>query len=244
MYKYQLNLISKGTIRLVSELGEEKIEMGESLILYQNENYKIGNYRIIISNSGIESVIYSSKKFVPKDNIITIEFDFNNVEAGLKISFKNGLADDCLLPLQVIQSDKGAFDKKEAIEQRDQLIANTALVVSSGESLINVFWKKANDNVVRSIVKVFYYHRPNSGDAVQYLICEKETESCYLSLTGLAYGEYRCVVEEHSSKGIIIAVEGYARLVDPVKVMKEESKEIKEHLKGVGRAAVGHTVVI
>ena len=244
MDKYQLNLISRGTFSFVSELGEEKIEMGESLVLYQNENYKIGNYKIVISNPSIESVTYLSKKFVSKNNVVTVEFDFDKVEPGLKITFKNGLADDCLLPLQAIQSDKGAFDKKEAKEQRDQLIANAALVVTNGEGLINVFWKKANDQVVKSVVKVFYYHRPTSGDAVQYPIYEKETDTFYLSLTGLAYGEYRCVVEEYSSKDLVIAVEGYARLNDPVKVMKEESKDIKEHLKGVGRAAGGHWVTI
>ena len=122
------------------------------------------------------------------------------------------------------------------------MISNAALVVKNGDALINVFWKKANEQVVKSIVKVYYYHRPTSGDSVEYLICEKETESLYLSLTGLAYGEYRCVVEEYSSKGLVIAVEGHTRLEDPVKVMKEESRDIKEHLKGVGRAAGGHWV--
>lgn len=244
MDKYQLNLLNRATFKFFSKAGEEKIEVSEKVFLYQNEDYTLKNYTIEIDNQSIASVTYRAKKYVASDSVITVEFDFDNIGSELLVSFKNGLADDCSIPVEAVLADKGAFDAKTAKEYRKQLISNAALVVANGDGLINVFWKKANEQVVKSIVKVFYYHRPTSGDAVEYLICEKETGSFYLSLTGLAYGEYRCVVEEFSSKSLVIAVEGHTRLNDPVKVIKEESKEIKEHLKGVGRAAAGHTVVI
>lgn len=242
MDKYQLNLLNRGTIAFTSELGEEKAEMGENLTLYQNENYKVGNYKIIISNASIESITYQSKRYASNNNVVTIDFDFDNVGTELVISFKNGLADECRLPLQAVQSDKGAFDKKEAKEQREQLIANVGLVVAAGPGLINVFWNKANSDVVKTVVKVSYYHTPSSGESREYPVFEKETESYYLSLTGLAYGTYRCVIEEHSSKGLVISVEGNVALNNPVTVMKQEAKEIKELQKAVGRAAGGHWV--
>lgn len=242
MDKYQLNLLNRGTIAFTSELGEEKAEMGENLTLYQNENYKVGNYKIIISNASIESITYQSKRYASNNNVVTVDFDFDNAGSELIISFKNGLADECRLPLQTVQSDKGAFDKKEAKEQREQLIANVGLVVSAGPGLINVFWNKANSDVVKTVVKVSYYHTPSSGESKEYPVFEKETESYYLSLTGLAYGTYRCVIEEYSPKGLVISVEGNVALNNPVTAMKQEAKEIKEHLKGVGRAAGGHWV--
>ena len=242
MDKYQLNLLNRATFKFFSEVGEEKIEVNEKVFLHQNEDYTLKNYRIEIDSQSIASVTYRAKKYVASGSLISVDFDFDNIGSELIISFKNGLADDCSVPIEAVLADKGAFDAKTAKEQREQLISNAALVVKNGDALINVFWKKANEQVVKSIVKVYYYHRPTSGDSVEYLICEKETESLYLSLTGLAYGEYRCVVEEYSSKGLVIAVEGHTRLEDPVKVMKEESRDIKEHLKGVGRAAGGHWV--
>lgn len=242
MDKYQLNLLNRATFKFFSEVGEEKIEVNEKVFLHQNEDYTLKNYRIEIDSQSIASVTYRAKKYVASGSLISVDFDFDNIGSELIISFKNGLADDCSVPIEAVLADKGAFDAKTANKQREQLISNAALVVKNGDALINVFWKKANEQVVKSIVKVYYYHRPTSGDSVEYLICEKETESLYLSLTGLAYGEYRCVVEEYSSKGLVIAVEGHTRLEDPVKVMKEESRDIKEHLKGVGRAAGGHWV--
>ena len=242
MDKYQLNLLNRATFKFFSEVGEEKIEVNEKVFLHQNEDYTLKNYRIEIDSQSIALVTYRAKKYVASGSLISVDFDFDNIGSELIISFKNGLADDCSVPIEAVLADKGAFDAKTAKEQREQLISNAALVVKNGDALINVFWKKANEQVVKSIVKVYYYHRPTSGDSVEYLICEKETESLYLSLTGLAYGEYRCVVEEYSSKGLVIAVEGHTRLEDPVKVMKEESRDIKEHLKGVGRAAGGHWV--
>ena len=244
MDKYQLNLLNRATFRFFSEVGEEKIEVNEKIFLHQNENYTLKNYRIEINSQSIDSVTYRAKKFMASSGVITVEFDFENVGSELLISFKNGLADDCSIPVEALLADKGAFDAKTAEEHREHLIANASLAVKNGEALINVFWKKANDQVTKSVVKVYYYNKPSSGDSTEYLICEKEIEELYLSLAGLAYGDYRCVVEQYSPKGLVVAVEGHTRLEDPVKVMKDESREIKEHLKGVGRAAAGHTVVI
>lgn len=112
MDKYQLNLINRGTITFKSEKDEEKVEAGEKLIVYQNENYKIGGYQIVFSNPSIEAITYLSKKYISKDNVIVVDYSFDKAELELVISFKNGLADDCSMPISPVLADKGAFDAK------------------------------------------------------------------------------------------------------------------------------------
>ena len=56
MDRYQLNLLNRGTITFRSENGEEKIEVSEKLVVYQNENYKIGGYQIVFSNPSIKEI--------------------------------------------------------------------------------------------------------------------------------------------------------------------------------------------
>ena len=238
MDKYQINLLNRGTFSFESELGEEKIEVGESLTLYQNENYKVGNYRIVINNSSIDSVVYSGTKHRAKDGAVIVAFDFNNVEKELIISFKNGLADDCSMPVSAVFADKGAFDAKVEKENQKQLIASIALTASTGPALINVFWKKANSSVNKCVIKVQYQADSNVG----YLVFNKEVDGEYLSLTGLAYGKYIIKVEEYVSGKLLASVETSARLSDAAEDFRREMKEVKEILKGVGRAAGGHWV--
>ena len=63
-----------------------------------------------------------------------------------------------------------------------------------------------------------------------------------LSLTGLAYGKYIIKVEEYVSGKLLASVEISARLSDAAEDFRREMKEVKEILKGVGRAAGGHWV--
>lgn len=172
MDKYQLNLLERGSFSFNSDAGEEKIESGESITLYQNENYNVRNYKIVISNPSIESVVYLGKSNASKDNVVTIDFDFNNVGSDLKVSFKNGIADECVLPIKAVLSDKGAFDVKVAKENNARLVSNVNLLVASGDGLINVYFKKADQTVNKIVVKVF-----RSGEeGVRYSILEKEVD--------------------------------------------------------------------
>lgn len=77
MDRYQLSLLNRGTIAFRSESGKEKIEITKKLVVYQNENYKIGGYQIVFSNSNIEAITYRSKKYSSKDNVVVVDYDFH-----------------------------------------------------------------------------------------------------------------------------------------------------------------------
>ncbi len=240
MDRYQLNLLNRGNIAFRSENGEEKIEVSEKLVVYQNENYKIGGYQIVFSNPSIEAITYLSKKYVSKDNAVVVDYDFAKAESELIISFKNGLADDCSMAISAVLADKGAFDAKIEKQNQAELVAGAALVVCAGPALLNVFWKKTNSSVDKCVIKVRF--KTESG--VEYSVFNKEVEGEFLSITGLAYGRYSVTLEEYAGSKLLASVEASGRLCDTTEEFKKEMKEIKEILKGVGRAAGGHWVTI
>ena len=240
MDRYQLNLLNRGTIAFRSENGEEKIEVSEKLVVYQNENYKIGGYQIVFSNPSIEAITYLSKKYVSKDNVVVVDYAFAKAESELIISFKNGLADDCSMVVSAVFADKSAFDAKVERQNQAELVAGAALAVSAGPALLNVYWKKTNASVDKCVIKVQF--KAESG--VEYSVFNKEVEGEFLSITGLAYGKYSVTLEEYAGGKLLASVEASGRLCDTTEEFKKEMKEIKEILKGVGRAAGGHWVTI
>lgn len=234
MDRYQLNLLNRGTIIFRSGNGDERIETGEKLVVYQNENYKIGGYQIVFSNPSIEAITYLSKKYVNRDNVVVVDYDFDKAETELVISFKNGLADDCAMPISPVLADKGAFDAKIERQNQAELSSSTALMAVAGPALLNVFWKKTNSSFDKCIIKVFF--RGENG--INYLVLNKETDGEFLSVSGLAYGRYSVSLEEYAGNKLVVSTEANATLAldNNIEKFREEMKEIKQILKGVGRA--------
>ena len=238
MDRYQLSLLNRGTIAFRSESGEEKIEITKKLVVYQNENYKIGGYQIVFSNSSIEAITYRSKKYSSKDNVVVVDYDFTETESVLFVSFKNGLADTCLLTVSAVLADKNAYDAKIKRQNQAELVTNAALAVSVGPALLNVFWKKASSAVKKCIVKIDY--KAESG--TDYSILCKEIDGEYLSLCGLAYGNYVVTLEEYDGESLIVSTEANVSLNDISEVFKKELSEVKDILKRTSRAVGGNCV--
>ena len=201
MNNYQLNLLNRGKFEFVSELGNENIEFKESLVLHQNENYKIVGYKIIINNSMVDCVLYKNEKYQATINgVIEIPFCFDKPGSEIVLTFKGGIADDCSLTLSVVLSNHEEFDIKTAKENQEQLNKSIALTLTIGNSLINIYCKKANDSVVKTIIKLLF-----SVDGNIYLVDEIESDKEFNSKTGLGYGLYECCVEQYDSNCKLIA---------------------------------------
>lgn len=231
MDRYQLNLLNRGAIIFRSENGVERIEAGEKLVVYQNENYKIGGYQIVFSNPSIEAITYLSKKYVNRNNVVVVDYDFDKAETELVISFKNGLADDCAMPISPVLADKGAFDAKIERQNQAELLSSTALMAVAGPALLNVFWKKTNSSIDKCVIKVFF----SGENGINYLVLNKEIDGEFLSVSGLAYGRYSVSLEEYAGNKLVVSTEADATLANNIEKFREEMKEIKQILKEVGR---------
>lgn len=243
MDNYQKNLLNKGTFDFESEAGKEKIKINEEIILYQNENYRIGGYKIIINNIAIESILYCNKKYSPnKNKTIEIDFDFNKIGENLIFVFKNAVADDCSLPIKAILADRESFDTKEAETNYEKLVNKVALILSKGNALINAYWKKSDETVLKTIIHLHYFDEATGNE---YLIEESENNGEYKSISGLAYGNYRFNVEQYDSKGkLIVSVSKVITLNNDIEELKHLLSEGLNGVKNQVRASGIHTVVI
>ena len=230
---YQSNLLNRGIFSFVSELGVEKIVVNDTITLYQNENYKAGNYKILLSNSSVSAVLYNGKEYpLSKDGKFIVDIDLSNAGNVLTIVFKNGVADDCTLPLKIVFADKNAFDEKEAEAFKQQLIANVCLNVANGVDLLNIFWKKAHDSVTKSVVKVFFI-----GANERFPVLEKEEDSYFVPVCGLAFGQYLVVIEEYDSKGkLVVTASSSVQLKDIYSDLKATLGQKLDDVKGMVRA--------
>lgn len=218
---YQINLINRGTISFKSNNGDEKIDFDNKLVIYQNENYNIVGYKIIFNNPNIDYINYCSKRYINKDDQVIVDFDFNNFDTKLIISFKNGLVDDCTIPISAVLSDKSVFDEKEKQLKYKELVKAASLVINPGLNLINIFWKKTNPNITKYILKVCFI----SDSEVDYLVLDKEVKGEYYSLTGLAYGKYSVILEEYIDDALLISIKSEIILIDYLNNKLEEIKK-------------------
>ena len=216
MDKCQTNLLKQGTYGFVSEAGEEKIEFKEGFVLYQNDDYVIKNYKIIIDNPNVGGAIYQEQEYLSENAIVTVPFDFANASEELILSFKDGVAVDIALPIKTILADKQTADAKVA----SRYTGNVALKIATGINLLNVFWKKANDTITKSIVKVYFLTKKDH----KYLVLEKETQDYYLAVPNLAFGTYEVEVEEYAGERSVI-------LVKETETLANHPSEIKKAIK-------------
>lgn len=236
---YQSNLLNRGTFSFVSELGKEKIVVNDTITLYQNENYKISNYKIILSNSFVSAVLYNGKEYtLSKDGKFIIDIDLSNAGNVLTIVFKNGVADDCTLPLSVVFADTEAFDKKMYEEKQATRKENMHFTCRTGLNLVNLHWQNACDEVAASEIQ-FY-----ADDSKKKLLIEKielPNDRFFYSITSLAYGSYSAIITQKDASGnTIITDNANIQINDPFVDLCNQLSRVKSQVAASGR----HTVVI
>lgn len=242
MNNYQLNLLNRGKFEFLSELGNEEVELKDTLVLHQNENYKIGGYKIIINNSMVSCVKYQKKEYTANENgVIEVPFEFNNADKGIYLSFKGEIADDCSLPIKAVLANRESFDIKEAEENYEKLVNQVALVLNTGNSLINVFWKKADETVTKTIIKFYYYDHKTK---IEYLIEESENNGEFKSFCGLAYGRYKFIIEQYDSKNnLVVSVSDIISLENEMADLKSSLENSLNGVKDQVRASGRNTIV-
>ena len=201
MDRYRYNLITQGSISFISDNGEEEIKVGERIIFAQNEDYRVGGYKLVFVNPNIASISYKDVKYKSNKGTIEIPFDFSDIGPSLIISFVNGLADDCVVPVKIEKADIKKFDEKLEEQKEENLVRTAYLDVTTGPSLINVYFKKLDESIDR-IVLTINYHSSNGQD---YLVTCQEVEGECFALEGLASGVYNVAIEEYNGDDLVVS---------------------------------------
>ena len=201
MDRYRYNLITQGSISFISDNGEEEIKVGERIIFAQNEDYRVGGYKLVFVNPNIASITYKDVKYKSSKGSIEIPFDFSDIGPSLVIGFVKGLADDCVVPIKIEKADIKKFDEKLEEQREENLVKTAYLDVTTGPSLINVYFKKLDESIDK-IVLTINYHSSNGED---YLVTCQEVEGECFALEGLANGVYNVTIEEYNGDDLVVS---------------------------------------
>ena len=220
MDKCQAKLLKEGTIGFVSSGGEERVVFDEGFTFFENEDSAIGDYRLVIRNPHVRAVQYLEEEaYEALNGVTSVPFDFAKVGEELVIYFVDDEAAPVALSIKVVLADKeGAEAKVKAKYQK-----KAALEIATGINLLNVFWKKANETVTKSVVKVEYIAKKG----VRYPVLEKEMEAYYLSIPDLAFGTYEVSVEEFADLRSVVLVKETITLANHPSEIKKAIKKGK-----------------
>lgn len=194
MDKYQKVVFNRIKFKLINNDGNGSVSIDNNKIQFiQNENYTIEKYNFIIISEVVESVIVKGEKEVKfncENNQIEIPIDFCNQYKEIEFVFSNDIVDNLKLPTLYVGANKEEFDKKNNDIKRQELITKMRISSSCGDSLVNIKFQPANENVVKTKIELY--------DANKQLMAKYNIEEdlFFKSIDGLAYGKYYYVVEQ------------------------------------------------
>lgn len=205
------NFIFKRCCPLGCELDVSKTHYGkydketDTFILTQDENNPIDIYTILIEpskntlNQIIDNVSVLAKAGWEKvelkpfgiNKVLAYEIliNFNNRTEKIKLSFKNGLADDYILDLKYIEADKEKYLAKKAQQKKADLLKTANIKHSTGNDLVNIYFQPCCDEYERTEIILY----KDSQMLAKYKV---DDGVFFKSINGLAYGTYEYIVKQ------------------------------------------------
>ena len=198
MNRYQEYLLEGFSRNCSLKNCEESIWKNGTLILKQNADITIKDYVLCVSNANIEAVLAVSDTmeipFEKQDDRFTMPIDFEKKIKSVKIVFKNGLADDLIVPVEYVEADKEAYYAQKEKERKEALLAAAAIKCSTGADLVNIYFQPCREGYAKTEIVLY---RDN-----QLLAKYKVDEDCFFkSIGGLAYGKYGFVLKQFDKAG-------------------------------------------
>lgn len=217
MNKYQEFLL-KG-LNISTELAEEKntnkgaknfLFKDYAITITQNDNYFLNIYKLYISHPAINEIwIYkNNNKILGKMNeksIWEIELDFNDKSDKLIISFKDDITAPIEIPIFYIDANKELWDEKIRKEKRDELAKKVNIIISYGNSFINVLFKPINEKFSYSKVTLYYLNQDYRNPYKQIMGDFKSEENkFYISIMNLGYSDYEIILKQYDKENILL----------------------------------------
>lgn len=203
----------------MSSLGETN-----NFVIKQDEDYRITKHYLRIAGTTVQKAIFNGKEYCQQKlesssyPAIIIPVDFSNQVKEIEIHFK-GVLDPVKVPLNYIESDKAAFDRKMEETQRKDLIDKSGIKIATGADLVNIYFNPASDDYESAKIELYtavgrfeQHHgsvihegwKPQLlGGTVERLIAKYKVDEgmFFKSITGLAKGVYGIKIIQLDSSG-------------------------------------------
>ena len=158
-----------------------------------------------------------------RDGKCNIPIDFDDRTDAVKLTFRNKLADDCILNIRYEEADKEKYYAKIAQDKTDALIQAADIRVSTGADLVNIYFRPCSDAYKKTTIELYtadgeFEHCPlphvtpgNIKMAPRKLLGGKmnamiglfhvDEEMFFKAITGLARGVYGIRVAQYDKNG-------------------------------------------
>ena len=221
---FQKNLMSKGIIELVTPNGARRLSLGDGrLVLKQDEDMTVGGYSLRISNGTVAAAYAvtdgNETEFGRSGADLLHEIDFAHGIGGVRIVFRNGLADDLTVPVDCVAADAGAYYAKQREHEKAQTAERVALRCATGANLVNVYFQPGSDEFHYAEVTFYVPNKtqrvtvggpygPESKIQVlswmRIAVRRAAEGDWFLSLGGLAPGMYAYILRQYDRFGGLI----------------------------------------
>ena len=197
----------------------------DKLIITQDSDITIIDYVVSINDLEIDAIdkieVLKEDKWyeIHKNNTIYIELSFVKKASQIKFSFKNNIADDYIINIEFIESDKEQYYAKKEQERKETLIKNTQIKHSTGADLVNIYFQPCNEQCVKTEIELWiakgkrenhhgmlaYVPRLIGGEPEQLMAKYIIEEGIYFkAINGLAKGVYGYKIKQYDKDNNII----------------------------------------
>ena len=155
------------------------------------------------------------EKVTCSENEYRIILDFNCPTEKIKFIFNDNLADDYILTIKYKAADKEKYYAKIAEEKEEALKAAAQIKVSAGSNLVNIYFQPCCNEYDHTEIQLYIpkeyvtvggpygpIEKPSTWSMIKK--CKILPEEFYLSIGGLAYGEYAFILKQYDSNNNII----------------------------------------
>jgi len=207
MNKYQKIILNNLDIKLFSKDLDKDIYYdidADDLSIYQDENYNITKYNLILKSESLKSVeIYDETWDIVKGYINTynIEIDFNKQIRKIRLIFNDNIVDPITLNVNYIYSSRDDYDLILKEKNEDMLNQKACIRVTTGNNLINVLFQPVNDDYSYTKVELYSYMDNKPLIMARYKVSD---DLFFLPIKDLAYGTYKIKVYEYDCNHTVI----------------------------------------
>ena len=212
MNKYQKMLLNNIEFNFYSKELDKNLTYtieNDELNLYQDNNYNITNYNLIIKSDSISSIeIFSDSWDIIKGylNTYNINIDFNDQIRKIKIIFNDDIADPIIFNLNYIYASRDNYDQILKEKNDEILIKRASIRVTTGLQLINVLFQPVSEDYSYTKIELYSYMDNAPLLMARYKVSD---ELFFLPIKDLAYGTYKIRVIEYGMNNEVIFTSPY-----------------------------------
>ena len=142
----------------------------------------------LVNNKEKQAILENADKmsgaFKEGSSIFVITLDFENKIDKIKFEYKNGIVDPIEIKIEYVEANKDAYYERIAAKKRDDLLKKMSVTCKTGDSLVNVFWQNASNEVKKTVFELFLDNQQ------PIMKSELDSDTLFKSVQGLAYGSY------------------------------------------------------